>query len=82
MPDLDEIENEHVRAIAATLLEKYPDNTPGEIVVIEEAVAHFERPMRELEFLLALADGGAITVHGIPWREAFDRLNAIVSDPV
>lgn len=37
---------------------------------------------RKLEFLEILADGAPLAVNGIPWREAFERLNAIVSDPV
>ena len=41
-----------------------------------------ERLRRQLDFLTALADGGEIKVNGIPWREAFEGLNALVSDPV
>lgn len=41
-----------------------------------------ERARRQVEFLEILADGGGITVNGIPWREMFERLNAIVSDPL
>lgn len=41
-----------------------------------------ERQRRQIEFLEILADGGNITVNDIPWREMFERLNAIVSDPV
>lgn len=37
---------------------------------------------RQLEFLEILADGGKITVNGIPWRQAWETLNSIVSDPV
>lgn len=37
---------------------------------------------RRLEFIETLADGGELRVNGIPWREAFDRLNKLVSDPV
>lgn len=48
----------------------------------KHAHAEMERLRRQVEFLEALADGGPLLVNGIPWREMFDRLNAIVSDPV
>lgn len=41
-----------------------------------------ERYRRQVQFLEILADGGKITVNGVPWREMFARLNAIVTDPV
>ena len=41
-----------------------------------------ERTRRELEFLTTLADGGGIKVNGVPWREMFEKINALVSDPV
>lgn len=37
---------------------------------------------RELEFVELLADGGGITVNGVPWREMFERVNGIISDPI
>lgn len=48
----------------------------------EDHDADGERARRQVEFLEILADGGGITVNGVPWREMFERLNAIVSDPV
>lgn len=44
--------------------------------------ADAERQRREIEFVEMLCDGGDLAVNGIPWREAFERLNALVSDPV
>lgn len=44
--------------------------------------AEAERQRREIEFVEMLCDGGDLTVNGIPWREAFERLNQLVSDPV
>lgn len=41
-----------------------------------------ERQRRELEFVELLADGGGIQVNGIPWRDAFARINVIVGDPM
>lgn len=41
-----------------------------------------ERLRRQIEFLEILADGGRLEVNGIPWRKAFEKINAIVSDPV
>lgn len=41
-----------------------------------------ERARRQVQFLEILADGGDLTVNGVPWREMFERLNSIVADPV
>lgn len=37
---------------------------------------------RYIQFAETLCDGGQILVNGVPWREMFDRINAIVNDPV
>lgn len=37
---------------------------------------------RYMEFAETLCDGGKILVNGVPWREMFDRINALMSDPV
>lgn len=39
-----------------------------------------ERAKRQVQFLEIMADGAALQVNGIPWREAFERLNTVVSD--
>lgn len=48
----------------------------------EAALNEIDRLRRQVEFMEAFSDGGGLALNGIPWREAFDRLNAIVSDPV
>lgn len=50
--------------------------------VLAAVAADHERLRREVEFLEILSDGGKLTVNDVPWREMFDRLNAIVGDPV
>lgn len=37
---------------------------------------------RQVEFMEILNDGAGITVNGIPWREAFAKINDIVGDPI
>jgi hypothetical protein len=37
---------------------------------------------REMEFVELLCDGGKISVNGVPWREMYDRINALVADPI
>lgn len=50
------------------------------IKVMQRLVEDAERGRRQVEFLEALADGGELKVNGIPWREAFETVNAIIAD--
>lgn len=67
------------------LANEIDEGLPAMQAALQNAVENMktaERHRRQVEFLEILADGGRIEVNGVPWREMFDRINAIVSDPV
>lgn len=55
---------------------------PDTILALMAQARQGEEYKRAFEFIETLADGGDIRVNGIPWREAYERLNRIVPDPL
>lgn len=56
------------------------DSTFGLYRLANMAADDLERLRRQVEFMEAFS--ADITINGRPWRELFDALNALVSDPV
>lgn len=55
---------------------------PVEWDVAAEDAKGLQETKRLADFLVVLADGGKLTVNGIPWREAYKRVMSIIDGPV
>jgi hypothetical protein len=58
--------------------------TPAEATALvkerpDDAVVQLVDLSRRLEFLEIIADGGAITVNGVPWGQMYQRLSSMIA---
>lgn len=79
--DIDEV-IANVKMAQSVRADKWDDTPSWPNVTVAALADEVTALRREIEFVELLCDGGQITVNGVPWREMFERVNAIISDPI